>query len=107
MLSTAAFVLREKRYMIRHRQATGTRCLACLLEILMLISLAGCASWTSPTPPPLPGWPLCTPPTPPPRALNDVPPACQVEVMQADPTDGVSESNQYDAYIACLHDKGW
>jgi hypothetical protein len=79
--------------MIRHRQATGTRCLACLLELLMLISLAGCASWTSPTPPS--------------TAFDDAATACQVEVMQADPTDGVSESNQYDAYIACLHDKGW
>jgi len=87
------FVLREKRYMIRHRQVTGMYCLACLLGILMLISLASCAFWTSPTPPS--------------TAFDDAATACQVEAMQADLLSGVFESNQYDAYIACLHDKGW
>jgi hypothetical protein len=74
-------------------QVTGTRCLACLLKLLMLLSLAGCASWTSPTPPS--------------TAFDDDAAACQVEVMKADPPAGISEFNQYDAYIACLHDKGW
>jgi hypothetical protein len=40
-------------------------------------------------------------------AFDDDATACQVEVMQGTPTSDTSESNQYDAYIACLHDKGW
>jgi hypothetical protein len=59
----------------------------------MTLSLAGCASWASPTPPS--------------TAFDDDATACQVEVMQATPTSGIFDSDQYDAYIACLHDKGW
>jgi hypothetical protein len=40
-------------------------------------------------------------------ATDGVAAACHAEVMQAAPTSGISESNQYNAYIACLHDKGW
>jgi hypothetical protein len=79
--------------MIHDGQATGTRCRACLLGLFMTLSLVGCASWTSPTPPS--------------TAFDDAATACQVEVMQAAPSSDISESNQYDAYIACLHDKGW
>ncbi len=79
--------------MIRDGQATGARRRACLLGLLMTLSLAGCASRTSPTPPS--------------TAFDDDATACQVEVMQAASTSGISESNQYDAYIACLHDRGW
>jgi|GraSoiStandDraft_45_1057281.scaffolds.fasta_scaffold241215_2 hypothetical protein len=79
--------------MIRNGQATGAQGWGYLLGLLMTLSLAGCASWAAPTPPS--------------TAFDDDAVACQVEVMQADPTSGISESNQYDAYIACLHDKGW
>ncbi len=79
--------------MMRDGQAIGVRRRGCLLVFLMTLSLVGCASWMSPTPPS--------------TAFDDDATACQVEVMQAAPTSGISESNQYDAYIACLHDKGW
>ena len=79
--------------MIRGSQATGARRWGYLLGLLITLSTAGCASWTSPTPPS--------------TAFDDDATACQVEVMQAAPTPGIAESNQYDAYIACLHDKGW
>ena len=79
--------------MIHAGQATGTRYWGYLLGLLMTLSLAGCASWVSPTPPS--------------TAFDDDATACQVEVMQATPAADLSEPNQYDAYIACLHDKGW
>ena len=79
--------------MIHDSQSTGACHWACLLGLLMTLSLVGCASWTSPTPPS--------------TAFDDDASACQVEGMQAAPTSDTSESNQYDAYIACLHDKGW
>src|SRR5215470_13863695 len=78
--------------MIRDAQATGARRWSCLLGLLMTVSLAGCASWTSPTPPS--------------TAFDDDATACQVEVMQAAPIPGSSDANQYDAYIACLLDQG-
>jgi len=79
--------------MIRDGQATGARGWSYVLRLLMTLCFAGCASWTSPTPPS--------------TAFDDDAAACQAEVMQAAPTSVLSESNQYDAYIACLHDKGW
>lgn len=79
--------------MIYDGQATGARRWGYLLGLLITFSLVGCASRTSPTPPS--------------TAFDDDATACQTEVMQAAPTAGLSESNQYDAYIACLHDKGW
>ena len=79
--------------MIRDGQATGARRWGCLLGLFMTLPLVGCASWTSPTPPA--------------TAFDDDATACQVEVMQAAPTPVISDSNQYDAYITCLHDKGW
>ncbi len=79
--------------MIHDRQSTGACRWACLLGLLMILSLVGCASWLSPTPSS--------------TAFDDDATACQVEVMQGTPTSDTSESNQYDAYIACLHDKGW
>ena len=79
--------------MIRDGHAPGTRPWGCLLALLMTFSLANCASRTSPTAPS--------------TAFDDDATACQIEVMQATPASGLSEANQYDAYIACLHDKGW
>jgi len=83
----------DERYMIHASQVTETRYRGYLLGLLMTLSLVGCASWASPTPPS--------------TAFDDDATACQVEVMQATPTSDLSESNQYDAYIACLHGKGW
>ena len=78
---------------MRHSQTTGGRPWTCLLGLFMSLSLVGCTSRPSPTSPS--------------TAFDEDAAACQVEVMQADPTSGLSEPNQYDAYIACLHDKGW
>jgi len=65
-----------------------------LLSLSLMLILGGCASWTHPTKPR--------------TAFADDAAACEAEAAQEDPTNvGSFDIDHYNAYIACLHGKGW
>jgi hypothetical protein len=81
---------------VRHtRYATWARRWSCLLGLCMILPLAGCPSthWTNSTKPS--------------AAFADDAAACEVEAAQATTTSDVLDADHYNAYLACLRDKGW
>ena len=86
---------------VKHaRYATWARRWGCLLGLGIPLLLAGCPAthWTNPMKPP--------------TAFADDAAACEVEAAQAPPTSdafgsNVFDADHYNAYIACLRNKGW
>ena len=68
-------------------------CWGALLGLSLVLLLTGCASWTNPAKPS--------------AAFADDAAACKDEVEQAALTSGQFDVDQDNAYITCLHRKGW